>query len=109
MQVDIAVIEVGLGGARDATNVIPPEQLQAAVITAVGDDHREALGGSMQSIAAAKAGIIKTGRPTIIAKQPHAEAKEVLLQKGAWGCMKGCCSCSSWGLRDVRIVLCHWQ
>jgi folylpolyglutamate synthase/dihydropteroate synthase len=67
--VDIAVIETGLGGATDATNVFGPDQLQAAVLTAIGLDHVDALGGSLRSIAAAKAGIMKPGVPVIVGRQ----------------------------------------
>ncbi|GAB2221941.1 hypothetical protein Droror1_Dr00013137 [Drosera rotundifolia] len=63
--VDIAVIEAGLGGARDATNVICPSGIAASVITTIGKEHLAALGGSLESIAAAKCGIIKHGRPVI--------------------------------------------
>jgi folylpolyglutamate synthase/dihydropteroate synthase len=66
---DIAVIETGLGGATDATNVFGPDQLQAAVLTAIGLDHVEALGGSLRSIAAAKAGIMKPGVPVVVGRQ----------------------------------------
>jgi folylpolyglutamate synthase len=61
--VDIAVIEAGLGGARDATNVIESSNLAASVITTIGEEHMAALGGSLESIAEAKSGIIKHGRP----------------------------------------------
>ena len=60
---DIVVLEVGLGGALDSTNVIDPPE--AAVITALGPDHMEVLGGTMTEIARAKAGIIKGGCPVI--------------------------------------------
>lgn len=60
---DIVVLEVGLGGTLDSTNVIGPPE--AAVITALGLDHMEVLGNSMAEIAAAKAGIIKQGCPVI--------------------------------------------
>lgn len=56
-------LQVGLGGVLDATNVIPASSLALAVITAVGKDHVAALGGSLASIARAKAGIMKTGAP----------------------------------------------
>ena len=62
LQVDAAVIEVGLGGVRDATNVLQPASLAAAVVTAVGHDHAAALGGSIENIAAAKAGIMQVRR-----------------------------------------------
>jgi folylpolyglutamate synthase/dihydrofolate synthase len=68
-RVDIAVIETGLGGATDATNVFSPEQLQLAVLTAIGMDHVEALGGSLRSIATAKAGIMKAGVPVVVGPQ----------------------------------------
>ncbi|ONM33398.1 Dihydrofolate synthetase [Zea mays] len=56
----------GLGGARDATNVIRSTELAASVITTVGREHLVALGGSLQSIAIAKSGIIKQGQPVVI-------------------------------------------
>ncbi|KAG5533859.1 hypothetical protein RHGRI_027901 [Rhododendron griersonianum] len=62
-KVDIAVIEAGLGGARDATNVISSSDLAVSIITTVGAEHLDALGGSLESIAIAKSGIIKHGRP----------------------------------------------
>lgn len=60
---DIVVLEVGLGGALDASNVIPPPE--AAVITAMGMDHAAVLGATQTEIARAKAGIIKPGSPVI--------------------------------------------
>ena len=60
---DIVVLEVGLGGALDASNVIPPPE--AAVITAMGMDHAAVLGATQAEIARAKAGIIKPGSPTV--------------------------------------------
>ena len=56
------MIEVGLGGVRDATNVLQPSSLAAAVVTAVGHDHAAALGGTIERIAAAKAGIMQVSR-----------------------------------------------
>ncbi|XP_021277917.1 dihydrofolate synthetase [Herrania umbratica] len=64
--VDIAVIEAGLGGARDATNIISSSELAASIITTIGEEHLAALGGSLESIAMAKAGIIKHGCPLIL-------------------------------------------
>lgn len=55
--------QAGLGGARDATNIICSSRLAAAVITSIGEEHMAALGGSLESIAMAKAGIIKHGCP----------------------------------------------
>ncbi len=62
-QVDVAVVEVGLGGRLDATNVIDPE---LSVITTISLDHEEYLGESIASIAAEKGGIIKSKRPVIL-------------------------------------------
>ena len=60
---DIVVLEVGLGGALDSTNVIDPPE--CAVITALGMDHVKELGPTLAGIAAAKAGIIKPGSPVV--------------------------------------------
>ena len=76
------MIEVGLGGVRDATNVLPPASLAAAVIAAVGHDHAAALGGGIEQIAAAKAGIMQAGRPVVLARHPEAAAQAVLLRRG---------------------------
>jgi len=62
-QVDIAVIEVGLGGRLDSTNIITPE---IAVITNIGFDHMNLLGDTLEKIAFEKAGIIKHGIPVVI-------------------------------------------
>lgn len=61
-EVDFALYEVGLGGELDATNIIDP---LVSVITTIGFDHMEYLGNTIESIAAAKAGIIKPRRPLI--------------------------------------------
>lgn len=52
-----------MGGARDATNVIAGPDLAISIITTVGEEHLDALGGSLESIAVAKSGIVKNGRP----------------------------------------------
>ena len=62
-KVDVAVIETGLGGRLDSTNVITP---LVSVITNIGMDHMRFLGNSLQEIAAEKAGIIKPGVPVVI-------------------------------------------
>ena len=62
-KVDIAIIEVGLGGRLDSTNVITPE---VAVITNIGLDHTQFLGDTLQKVAAEKAGIIKREVPIVI-------------------------------------------
>jgi len=69
---DIGVIEVGLGGRLDATNVISPE---LTVITPISFDHEAFLGNTLQSIASEKAGILKPGVPLVLSEQlPEAEA-----------------------------------
>lgn len=81
---DIVVLEVGLGGALDSTNVIGPPE--AAVITALGLDHMAQLGNSLAEIAQAKAGIIKEGCPVIsYGGVPEADAviAETCRRKGA--------------------------
>lgn len=71
---DVAVIEVGLGGEFDATNVVAPE---VSVITSIGLDHCEWLGRTIEDIARAKAGIIKPGRPVVMGRVPG-EAERVI-------------------------------
>jgi dihydrofolate synthase/folylpolyglutamate synthase len=61
--VDVAVVEVGLGGRLDATNVVDP---MLAVVTSIGLDHTEFLGDTLALIAAEKAGIYKPGRPAVV-------------------------------------------
>jgi dihydrofolate synthase/folylpolyglutamate synthase len=69
---DVSLIEVGLGGRLDATNIVVPE---VAVITSIGMDHCEMLGNTLGAIASEKAGIIKKGRPVVIGRvPPEAEA-----------------------------------
>ncbi len=69
---DAAVIEVGLGGRLDATNILAPE---VCVITSIGLDHCELLGDTVAKIAAEKAGIIKPGVPVVMGRvPPEAEA-----------------------------------
>jgi dihydrofolate synthase/folylpolyglutamate synthase len=62
-KVDIAVIEVGLGGRLDSTNIITPE---LSIITNIGMDHMNMLGDTLTAIAGEKAGIMKTGIPCVI-------------------------------------------
>jgi dihydrofolate synthase/folylpolyglutamate synthase len=68
-QVDIAVIEVGMGGRLDATNVIVPE---LSVITRIGLEHTAYLGGTLTDIAREKAGIVKTGVPVVCSERDPA-------------------------------------
>ncbi|CAA0830861.1 Folylpolyglutamate synthetase family protein [Striga hermonthica] len=74
-KVQFVVIEAGLGGARDATNVLTCSELVVSVITNIGAEHLAALGGSLESVAVAKSGIIKERRPLILGGPflPHIE------------------------------------
>lgn len=76
-QVDIAVIEVGLGGRLDSTNIINPE---LSIITNIGFDHVEFLGNTLEKIAKEKAGIIKPHVPVIVGETVP-ETKTVFLKK----------------------------
>jgi len=73
-KVDLAVVEVGLGGRLDATNIVDP---LVAVITSLSFDHMNVLGDSITQIAAEKGGIIKAAKPVILAPQ-WKEAREVI-------------------------------
>ncbi len=73
-EVEIAIVEVGLGGRLDATNILKPEM---AVITSVGMDHCEILGDTLKKIAWEKAGIVKPGIPTVKGRLPDEALEEV--------------------------------
>ena len=76
-KVDIAVIEVGLGGRLDSTNIIKPE---IAIITNIGLDHTRFLGETITKIAHEKAGVIKTETPVVIGEYTE-ETKAIFLSK----------------------------
>jgi dihydrofolate synthase/folylpolyglutamate synthase len=81
--VDIAVVEVGLGGRLDATNVLSPE---VCVITNIGLDHTQFLGSTLREIAREKAGIIKENIPVVIGeyqKETYPVFEEIANQKNA--------------------------
>lgn len=78
-QVDVAVIEVGLGGRLDSTNIITPE---LSLITNISYDHQSMLGDTLGAIAAEKAGIIKPNVPVVISTRQQ-EAEEVFVAKAA--------------------------
>jgi dihydrofolate synthase/folylpolyglutamate synthase len=78
-KVDIAIIEVGLGGRLDSTNIITPE---VSVITNIGLDHTQFLGETLPAIAFEKAGIIKKNVPVIIGEE-QLEVKSVFIEKAA--------------------------
>jgi dihydrofolate synthase/folylpolyglutamate synthase len=78
-QVDIAVLEVGLGGRLDATNVVDP---LVSVVTSISRDHTKTLGDTLGAIAREKAGILRRGGAAVIAPQPD-EALGALLAEAA--------------------------
>lgn len=77
--IDVAVIECGMGGAWDATNVIDSD---VSVMTPIGLDHQEYLGNTIAEIALTKAGIFRAGKPSVLAHQSR-EAAQVLIRESA--------------------------
>ncbi|MEL7531796.1 MAG: folylpolyglutamate synthase/dihydrofolate synthase family protein [Bacteroidota bacterium] len=77
LELDIAVVETGMGGRLDSTNILKPE---LCVITNIGYDHQQFLGDTLDKIAAEKAGIIKKYTPTVIGES-LAETRPVFLEK----------------------------
>lgn len=75
---DVAVIEVGLGGRLDSTNIISPD---LSIITNIGFDHMKYLGNTLPKIAAEKAGIIKPNTPVVIGESGNEEIKQVFIDK----------------------------
>ncbi len=82
-EIDIAIIETGLGGRLDSTNIIEPE---LSIITNIGWDHSNMLGDTLEKIAFEKAGIIKTNTPVVIGERQTATEKvfiDVAAEKNA--------------------------
>ena len=79
--IDCQVLEVGLGGRLDSTNVF--EAKDVCVVTAIGLEHTELLGDTVEKIAAEKAGIVRPGSTVVIGPQSHAAAPEVVRQAAA--------------------------
>jgi dihydrofolate synthase/folylpolyglutamate synthase len=93
---DWSIIEVGMGGRLDSTNVVSPA---CCVITPVEFDHTHILGSTIEKIAREKAGIIKPGVPVILSKQPYSEARKVILNRAAE------LNCELWETgKDVKIT-----
>lgn len=117
--VDIAVVEVGLGGRLDATNVLTPH---VAAITSIGLDHQAYLGNTIADIAREKGGIIKPGVPTVIGSvdeesrqilctlarergsTPYFLGQDFTIQDGGDGSANY--QGLQWQLRDLRLGLC---
>lgn len=79
-EVDIAVVEVGLGGRLDCTNIIRP---LVSIITNISFDHTQFLGNTLEKIASEKAGIIKHGIPAIVGESDNEGVNEVFARKAA--------------------------
>ena len=77
-ETELAVVEVGMGGRLDATNVVQPE---VCVLTHIGLDHTEILGPDLASVTREKAGIIKPGVPVVSAPPPSPEAADIIQQR----------------------------
>ena len=77
-KVDIVILETGMGGRLDSTNVIPTAEV--CVVTNIGLDHQQFLGDSIREIANEKAGILKNGIPVVLGKM-RAEAQSVILER----------------------------
>ena len=81
--VQIAAVEVGLGGRLDSTNIVSPE---VSVITSISLEHADKLGGSIEYIAREKGGIIKKGKPVVLGKMPDSAnsiLRSIAKQNGA--------------------------
>lgn len=81
---DYVVLEVGMGGRLDATNIIENKEL--AVLVSISMDHMKFLGNSLEEIAAEKAGILKPGCRVVSAKQEEVASKVILQQSEVLGC-----------------------
>jgi dihydrofolate synthase len=101
-EVDIAVVECGLGGRLDATNILLPREVLCSVITRISLDHQELLGDSILKIAGEKAGIIKEGVPVVADRYNDASVLSVLEAKAA-SC--GSPYSESTGLQDSPLNL----
>ncbi|RYZ18354.1 MAG: bifunctional folylpolyglutamate synthase/dihydrofolate synthase, partial [Chitinophagaceae bacterium] len=99
-RVDVAVIEVGLGGRLDSTNIILPD---LSVITNIGWDHMNLLGETLESIAAEKAGIIKPAVPVVIGQWQGAPSE--VLKKRAEEMGAPCIVAGHrWGVRSLAVA-----
>ncbi|MCB9205305.1 MAG: bifunctional folylpolyglutamate synthase/dihydrofolate synthase, partial [Flavobacteriales bacterium] len=99
-EVDIAIIEVGLGGRLDSTNVITPE---LSVITNIGYDHQQFLGETLPEIAGEKAGIIKQNIPVVVGEFQQ-EVAEVFENKARETNSRLRFANREWEIRDAELL-----
>lgn len=84
-RVDVAVIETGLGGRLDSTNIIAPSHKLLSIITNIGLEHCDMLGDTLEKIAGEKAGIIKPGVPVVIGEREEPSFSRICAQCRAEG------------------------
>jgi dihydrofolate synthase/folylpolyglutamate synthase len=110
---EAAVLEVGLGGRLDAVNVLEPD---CCVVTSIGIDHIEYLGGTRESIGAEKAGIFRAGKPAVVAEpdppasvvgRAHEIGAQLLLLGRDFGYVPKAMQWSYWGPQGKRHNLAH--
>ena len=99
--VDVAVVETGLGGRLDATNVITP---LVATVTSIGIDHTEYLGTDIESIAAEKAGIFKRGVPAVIGEATAGIRRLLRSHAVAAGASRILAAGEEWQVSDVAVT-----
>lgn len=98
--VDVAVIEVGLGGRLDSTNVLTP---MVAAVTSIGLDHREYLGETLREIAIEKAGIFKRGVPAVIGERDPAVIQTLVDAAESVGASAVVIASQEYPLREVAV------
>jgi dihydrofolate synthase len=81
VHVDVAIVECGLGGRLDATNIFEPDELLCSIITKIGLDHQDVLGNTIEKIAGEKAGIIKQGVPLVFDASNKSTVKTILEER----------------------------
>jgi dihydrofolate synthase/folylpolyglutamate synthase len=109
-QVDVAVLEVGLGGRLDATNIVDAD---VGVVCSIGIDHVDWLGDSLEQIGREKAGIFRTGRPAVLGPSPMpAAVRQVIEELGARPVVAGAqyrfeARERDWDFECGELRLCH--
>lgn len=101
-EVDFAVIETGLGGRLDSTNVLTP---RVAVVTSIGLDHTDLLGDTLESIAGEKAGIFKRGIPAVVGEPSVAIRQLLVAHAKAHGAEPVIVVGDAFGVTDIRVSL----
>mmetsp|Transcript_24404 Transcript_24404/g.73045 ORF Transcript_24404/g.73045 Transcript_24404/m.73045 type:complete len:1576 (-) Transcript_24404:1778-6505(-) len=97
--VEFLVLEVGLGGRLDSTNVIPADSTLCSVVTSISLDHTKILGATRKEIAAEKSGIFRRGRPVVLAANISGDARDTLTNRAA---ALGCSVCTA-GVAPYRV------